>query len=215
MLHALETGDPGARLCEHLARSPERQFTTLDCHDGIPVRPDLDGILDPSEMRTLADVVQRRGGNVNRILSDAHADDGVDVHQLNCTYFSALDCDEDRYVAARAIQLFARGMPQIYYVGLLAGKNDGQAVLDSGEGRAINRHNYTREPRWTRRSDARWSSGVLELIRLRNAAPGVRRPPAGDDPGRVDPADDLAARGCVLPTRGRHGVGSSGDHHAA
>ena len=32
--------------------------------------------------------------------------------------------DDDRYLAARAIQLFARGVPQIYYVGLLAGAND-------------------------------------------------------------------------------------------
>ena len=48
----------------------------------------------------------------------------VDVHQLNCTYYSALDCDDDRYLAARAIQLFARGVPQVYYVGLLAGEND-------------------------------------------------------------------------------------------
>ena len=50
------------------------------------------------------------------------ADGDVDVHQLNCTYYAALDCDDDRYVAARAIQLFARGVPQIYYVGLLAGE---------------------------------------------------------------------------------------------
>ena len=38
-------------------------------------------------MRQLADVVRARGGNVNRILSDEHAN-GVDVHQLNCTYYS-------------------------------------------------------------------------------------------------------------------------------
>ncbi len=48
----------------------------------------------------------------------------VDVHQLNCTYYSALGEDDDRYLAARAIQLFARGVPQVYYVGLLAGAND-------------------------------------------------------------------------------------------
>ena len=35
--------------------------------------------------------------------------DGVDVHQLNCTYYSALDGDDERYLAARAIQLFAQG----------------------------------------------------------------------------------------------------------
>ena len=140
LLHAFETAD-ASRLAAHLARSPERQFTTLDSHDGIPVRPDLDGVLDPAQMRLLADVVQARGGNVNRILSDSHADDG-DVHQLNCTYYSALGCDDDRYVAARAIQLFARGIPQLYYVGLLAGENDDAAVERTGEGRAINRHDY-------------------------------------------------------------------------
>ena len=140
LLHAFETAD-ASRLAAHLARSPERQFTMLDCHDGIPVRPDLDGILDPTEMRFLAEAVIARGGNVNRILSDSHAD-GVDVHQLNCTYYSALGCDDDRYVAARAIQLFARGVPQIYYAGLLAGENDDAGVERTGEGRAINRHNY-------------------------------------------------------------------------
>lgn len=88
-------------------------------------------------MLRLADLVKRQGGNVNRILSDSHADGDVDVHQLNCTYYSALDCDDDRYVAARAIQLFARGVPQIYYVGLLAGENDHGAVVKSGEARSI------------------------------------------------------------------------------
>jgi len=167
LLHALETGS-ATRLSDHLARSPERQFTMLDCHDGVPVRPDLDQILEPQEMQWLAGLVQRRGGNVNRILSEVHTDGDVDVHQLNCTYYSALGCDDDRYVAARAIQLFARGVPQIYYVGLLAGENDDRAVAESGEGRSINRHDYTsaeveaevRRPVVKR---------VLELVRLRNA----------------------------------------------
>jgi sucrose phosphorylase len=164
VLHAFETAD-ASRLAAHLARSPERQFTTLDCHDGIPVRPDLDGILDPAEMLHLADVVRARGGNVNRILSEGHAD-GVDVHQLNCTYYSALGCDDDRYVAARAIQLFARGIPQLYYVGLFAGHNDDAAVERTGEGRAINRHDYTRAEidRALERPVVR---RILDLIRLR------------------------------------------------
>ena len=132
VLQALQSGDP-ERLAAHLQRSPRRQFTNLDCHDGIPVRPDLDGILDVAEMELLANGVERRGGNVNRILSRAHAD-GSDVHQLNITYFSALDGDDDRYLAARAIQLFARGVPQIYYVGLLAGVNDRDAVRTDWRG---------------------------------------------------------------------------------
>ena len=102
------------------------------------------------------------GGNVNRILSDAHADGEVDVHQLNCTYYSALGGDDDRYVAARAIQLFARGVPQIYYVGLLAGENDHDAVERTGEGRAINRHDYTTGRDRVPRSDGP-SSGASSI----------------------------------------------------
>ena len=168
VLNAFETGD-ATRLADHLERSPDRVFTTLDCHDGIPVRPDLDGILEPAEMLGLADLVERRGGNVNRILSPAH-DAGVDVHQLNCTYYSALGCDDDRYLAARAIQLFARGVPQIYYVGLLAGENDDAAMARSGDGRAINRHDYTAEE-VERALDRPVVAQLHELIRLRNTHP--------------------------------------------
>jgi sucrose 6(F)-phosphate phosphorylase len=169
LLHAFATGS-ARRLGEHLGRSPERQFTMLDCHDGIPVRPDLDGILSQGEMLDLADLVQRRGGNVNRILSDAHAAGDVDVHQLNCTYYAALDCHDDRYVAARAIQLFARGVPQVYYVGLLAGENDHAAVAESGEGRAINRRNYSTEEA-TAALEQKVVQRVLDLVRLRMADP--------------------------------------------
>ena len=34
-------------------------------------------------------------------------------------------------------------MPQVYYVGLLAGENDPGEIERTGERRAINRHNYT------------------------------------------------------------------------
>ena len=168
VLHALATGEPD-RLARHLARSPDRVFTTLDCHDGIPVRPDLDGILEPMEMIALADGIERRGGNVNRILSPSARDD-VDVHQLNCTYYSALGCDDRRYLTARAIQLFARGVPQIYYVGLLAGENDIAAVDRVGDGRAVNRRDYRLDEvdEALRRPVVR---RLIDLVRLRNTHP--------------------------------------------
>jgi sucrose phosphorylase len=168
ILHAFDTGD-ARRLADHLTGMPDRVFTTLDCHDGIPIRPDLDGILAPTEMLDLATLVERRGGNVNRILSSSHAE-AVDVHQLNCTYYSALDCDDDRYLAARAIQLFARGVPQVYYVGLLAGTNDRAAVEQAGEGRAINRHDYT-PAEIDDELDRPIVQRLLGLIRMRNSHP--------------------------------------------
>jgi sucrose phosphorylase len=168
VLRALETGEAG-RLADHLSGMPDRTFTTLDCHDGIPIRPDLDGILGPAEMLDLAALVESRGGNVNRILSSSHAA-AVDVHQLNCTYYSALDCDDDRYLAARAIQLFARGVPQVYYVGLLAGANDRAGLEMTGDGRAINRHNYTLAE-IDHALDRPVVRRLLELVRLRNSHP--------------------------------------------
>ncbi len=165
VLHALQTGH-AERLAAHLAAMPDRVFTMLDCHDGIPVRPDLDGVLEPAEMLGLAALVEERGGNVNRLLSARQVGD-VDVHQLNCTYYAALGCDDDRYLAARAIQLFSRGVPQVYYVGLLAGENDLAGVIQTGEGRAINRHNYS-DDEVLSTFDRPVVQRQLELIRLRN-----------------------------------------------
>jgi sucrose 6(F)-phosphate phosphorylase len=167
VLHALETGE-SSRLADHLSRSPNRVFTMLDCHDGIPIRPDLDGMLDPAEMLALADLAERRGGNVNRLLSTQPG--SIDIHQLNCTYYSALRGDDERYLAARAIQLFARGVPQIYYVGLLAGENDREGVDRSRDGRAVNRHDFTVDEVGIALGRP-VVQGVLDLVRLRNTHP--------------------------------------------
>jgi sucrose phosphorylase len=216
VLHAFETGD-ASRLAAHLARSPERQFTTLDCHDGIPVQPDLDGILDPAELQRLADLVVTRGGNVNRILSGSHAG-GVDVHQLNCTYYSAMGCDDDRYVAARAIQLFARGIPQLYYVGLLAGPNDHAAVERTGEGRAVNRHDYTVEE-IAAALERPVVGRLLELVRLRATHPAFAGDLVVSTPDRTSLRLSWSngPRACALEVdvaTGRIGVTGQGDIQA-
>ena len=43
---------------------------------------------------------------------------------VNCTFYDALGRDDDRYLLARALQFWTPGIPQVYYVGLLAGTND-------------------------------------------------------------------------------------------
>ena len=44
--------------------------------------------------------------------------------QINTTFYSALGDDDQKYFMARLLQVFAPGIPQVYYVGMLAGKND-------------------------------------------------------------------------------------------
>jgi sucrose phosphorylase len=167
ILEAFLTGEPDP-LRSYLSRRPARQLTMLDCHDGIPIKPDLDGLYDVRQARRVVDICLERGANLSRILSPAHRDaDGFDVHQVRCSYYSALGEDEDAYLAARAIQFFAPGVPQVYYVGLLSGRNDDEAVRRTGEGREINRHNYSASE-----IETNASRGVVQrlvrLIRFRN-----------------------------------------------
>ena len=69
----------------------------------------------------------------------------LDIYQVNCSYYSACGDNDDAYLLARAVQFFAKGIPQVYYVGLLAGKNDLKLLEETKVGRNINRHYYTLE----------------------------------------------------------------------
>ena len=159
------------RLREYLKVRPHKQFTMLDCHDGVPVKPDMDDLVTSDEARKLVDVCLERGSNLSKIFSEKYKGaDGFDVHQIRCSYYSALNCNDDAYISARAIQFFAPGIPQVYYVGLLAGKNDEEAVKRTGEGREINRHNFSLDE-----IDAAMKQSVVQrllaLIRFRNEYP--------------------------------------------
>ncbi len=68
----------------------------------------------------------------------------LDLYQVNCTFYDALGGDDLKYLLGRAIQFFLPGVPQVYYVGLLAGHNDMQLLTRTHVGRDINRHYYTR-----------------------------------------------------------------------
>lgn len=120
---------------------PRKQFTTLDTHDGIGVVDVKDLLPEDEIMKTKEDIFQF-GANVKKIYNTA-AYNNLDIYQVNCTYFSALGEDEAAYLIARAIQFFAPGIPQVYYVGLLAGKNDLKLLEETKVGRNINRHYYT------------------------------------------------------------------------
>ena len=159
------------KLIEYLRKRPINQFTMLDCHDGIPVLPDMTGFIDTEEARKVVDVCVERGSNLSYIVSDEHkAEDGFDVHQIGGTYYSVLGENDDAYLAARAIQFFAPGVPQVYYVGLLAGVNDYVAAEKTGEIREINRHNFTNKE-IEDSLEKEVVQRLLKLIRFRNEYP--------------------------------------------
>lgn len=159
------------RLKEYLTVRHHRQFTMLDCHDGVPVKPDLDGLYDADRSRQVIQTCLQRGANLSRVFSPKFRDpDGFDVHQIRGTYYSLLGSNDDAYLAARALQFFVPGIPQVYYVGLLAGENDEVQAQRTGDGREINRHNYTIDE-IDREVQRPLVGNLSRLIRFRNSHP--------------------------------------------
>ncbi|WP_204122871.1 sucrose phosphorylase [Lacticaseibacillus mingshuiensis] len=152
-------------LLKWLRRSPMHQFTTLDTHDGIGV-VDVKDILSDDQIDFTTQQLYQRGSNVKKVYSSA-AYHNLDVYQINSTYFSALGENEAAYLIARAIQMFAPGIPQVYYVGLLAGANDLDLLEKTKEGRNINRHYYT-EDEVAEEVQRPVVSTLLNLMRFRN-----------------------------------------------
>lgn len=139
-LYALYKGD-GTRLKHWLDICPRHQFTTLDTHDGIGV-VDAKDLMTDEELEEATNLLFEKGANVKRKYNSAEYQN-LDIYQINCTYYSALGDNDSAYLLARAIQFFAPGIPQVYYVGLLAGPNDVELMERTKLGRNINRHNYT------------------------------------------------------------------------
>lgn len=151
-----------------LSICPRKQFTTLDTHDGIGV-VDVKDLLPDDEIDRTKEGIFQYGANVKKIYNTA-AYNNLDIYQVNCTYYSALGDDDAAYLLARAVQFFAPGIPQVYYVGLLAGKNDLKLLEETKVGRNINRHYYSLEEveQETKRPVV---EKLLKLMEFRNTHP--------------------------------------------
>jgi len=177
LLHALFNGS-ARYLREWLSIRPTNCLTVLDTHDGIgiidvgadPADPvGKPGLLPPGELDAIVERIHANSGGQSRRATGAAASN-LDLYQVNCTYYDALGRSDALYLLARAIQFFVPGIPQVYYVGLLAGGNDMELLARTGVGRDINRHYYT-----SGEIDAALQRPVVAqlcaLIRLRNTHP--------------------------------------------
>lgn len=177
VLHAFEFRT-AAPLLRWIGMRPTNALTVLDTHDGIGIidigadsadRAGSPGLVPPQELDALVDRIHAASGGQSRQATGAAASN-LDLYQVNCSFFDAMGRDERRYLLARALQFFLPGVPQVYYVGLLAGLNDMDLLARSGTGRDINRHHYTPE-------EIEQACGrpivqqLLQLIRLRNTHP--------------------------------------------
>ena len=175
VLHTLYTRDV-SHLMRWLEIRPLNAVTVLDTHDGIGVqdvesdrRRNAPGLLDRDHIDSLVETIHERSRGESRLAS-GNAASNVDSSQINCTFYDALGRRDAEYLVARAIQCFAPGIPQIYYVGLLAGGNDMERLRRTGVGRDINRHAYTSEE-LQHELKRPIVQTLLALLRLRNTHP--------------------------------------------
>lgn len=166
-LHALYN-HTGVYLKQWLERCPMHQFTTLDTHDGIGI-VDVKDLLPDEEIDKVKEQMYKQGANVKKIYS-SEAYNNLDIYQVNTTYYSALGNHDDAYLLARAIQFFAPGIPQVYYVGMLAGSNDIDLMERTKNGRDINRHYYSAEE-VAEEQKRPVVQKLKELMELRNTHP--------------------------------------------
>ena len=177
VLHALEFGRSGP-LLDWIAQRPNNAVTVLDTHDGIGIidigadatdRANHPGLVPPHELDELVERMHRNSQGQSRQATGAAASN-LDLYQVNCTFFDALGRNESAYLVARAIQFFVPGIPQVYYVGLLAGENDMDLLARTQVGRDINRHYYSREEVLGDLNKP-VVKRLLDLMRLRNSHP--------------------------------------------
>jgi sucrose phosphorylase len=167
-------------LKEWLRIRPSNALTVLDTHDGIGIvdigaeRGDagLPGLVPPDELEQLVETVHVASGGSSRLATGAAAAN-LDLYQLNCTFYDALARNDRRYLLARALQFFVPGVPQVYYVGLLAGENDVELLTRSGVGRDVNRHYYRRHEVLAA-LERPVVKNLCALIRLRNTHAAFR-----------------------------------------
>jgi len=165
LIDAIENHN-GSHLKDWFLEIINKDFKTvnmLGCHDGIPLL-DLKGLLDDQAIEKLITTIVDRGG----LVKDLHGKKNI-YYQVNSTYYSALGEDDSKMLLARAIQMFAPGKAQVYYLDLFAGKNDFEAVKKAGTNghKEINRTNLSEKEIEAKLQDELVIK-QLELIRLKN-----------------------------------------------
>lgn len=174
LLHAFHFGT-SRPLQNWINIRPNNAVTVLDTHDGIGIidigsdkhdRVGKPGLVPDKELDELVESIHEASQGQSRLATGIAASN-IDLYQVNCTYYDALGRSQAKYLLARLVQFFMPGVPQVYYVGLLAGHNDMALLNRTGVGRDINRSYYSEQELDTA-LQKNVVKQLIELIKLRN-----------------------------------------------
>jgi sucrose phosphorylase len=167
-------------------------FNFTASHDGIGVRP-LEGILDPSELDELIEIVKANEGQVSY---KQNPDGSESPYELNITYVDAILADTssiqaNKFLASQSIQYALPGVPATYIHSLLGSRNWVEGVKQTGRARTINREKLPVEKLISELNDAdsfraRVFFPYLDLIKTRKKQSAFH-PNAGFEILELDP----------------------------
>jgi sucrose phosphorylase len=150
LVNALITGN-----CRYLSRwmmsmPPAQNGTTyfnfIASHDGIGLRP-AEGLLNDDEIDAFINTMQQFGGQISW---RAGSGGTRKAYEINISLFDALQgtvrgpdrWNLERFVCAHAVMLGLEGIPAFYVHSLVVTRNDYERMENSGNNRAINRHQW-------------------------------------------------------------------------
>lgn len=148
VLHAFYRGDViylsrWARNLEY-SSSMTCYLNILDTHDGIGVLG-ASGFLPKEEIDFMLEKARQHGGYISY---RATGDNIEKPYEINTTWWGAINrknkgenlaLQVKRFIASRSIALVLRGVPGVYFHGIIGTENDPAVVKASGHNRDINR----------------------------------------------------------------------------
>ncbi|MFQ5554119.1 MAG: sugar phosphorylase [Acidimicrobiia bacterium] len=182
VLHSFLTGDASALKRWAATATPVVPETTflnfLASHDGVGLRP-AEGLLEATDVRRLITAAEAGGGRIGRRVDRG----GTAIpYELNATWFDLMNdaAGEDatlaRHLASHAIMFALRGIPAVYVHSLFAGRNDIEAMVRTGAGRAVNRRKFEDADALAMRLaddsslEARCWNGLAEMLEWRRSS---------------------------------------------
>ena len=150
-------------------------------HDGIGLRP-TEGLLSAEEYATLLKMMQQFGG----LISLRKNPEGTESpYEINISLFDALkgtaqgedEWQIERFLCSQTIMMALEGIPAFYLHSFLATPNDYAGVVQTGQNRAINRHQWN-YPELEQKLQSPHSTTAIVLRELSRRIQIRRRQPA-------------------------------------
>lgn len=163
------------------AQNGTTYFNFIASHDGIGLRP-AEGLLSDDELDTFINTMQQFGG---RVSWRAGSGGTRKAYEVNISLFDALQgmtggpdrWNLERFICAHAIMLGLEGIPAFYMHSLVGTRNDYERMDNTGNNRAINRHQWD-YPELKAELEDPQSTHSQVLQQLKNLVAIRRRQPA-------------------------------------